>query len=217
MVAKSRPVEIPVSFGGVSIGQSTARLGLRIDRSHIDLIQADELFCGHRLTGDVVLGNRDDGEGQTTMFDTDFIVSGHFDVKQLGVNADRLSTGLTFSLKDVEIETLAKFSKGVGKLVVREVGAIPADAPSEHDEDHVPGTLKAAGPWRDVPIDTLIGGALLKSLTKAGIDTVGALSDYTASEQRLTDLDGIGPSKAELIEETMLRFWQDNPQYAQSS
>ena len=45
----------------------------------------------------------------------------------------------------------------------------------------------------------------------AGIDTVGQLADYSASEKRLTDVAGIGPGKAQAIEDRLLEFWQDNP------
>ena len=56
-----------VSYGGVSIGETTARLGVKIDRGVVDLLRADDMFCNHRLTGYVVLGRKSDGDGQQTI------------------------------------------------------------------------------------------------------------------------------------------------------
>lgn len=208
-------LDVPVEFGGVSIGDATARIGVRIDRSVMNINAADDIFCGHRLTGRVLLGGTDDQPGQTKFVDDiDHQVDGTFDVKRIGVNAKQITTGLTFSLADVDIQELAKFSKGSGRLVVHDVGELPDDA-ADDDEDgmsRVPGTLRAEGPWRDVKLDTLFEGSLLKSLKEADITTVGALSDYTAGEKRLTDIGGIGPGKAEKIENRMIEFWEDNPQ-----
>lgn len=210
-------LDVLVQFGGVSIGQATARLGVRIDRGSIELPQADDCFCGRRLTGEVILGQRDDMPGQTKMFDADHTVSGVFDVKRIGVDPDTISTGLVFNLADVDIAELAKFSKGAGRLVIFEVSELPDDAAEEeHGEEFAsapPSTLRAAGPWRDHPLDAMFAGAILKSLKKAGIETVGALADYSASERRLTDIEGIGPGKAANIEERMLGFWSSNPQF----
>lgn len=210
-------IDVPVKFGGVSIGQATARLGVAIDRSALDLETADQCFCGKRLTGQVVLGRRDEAPGQSKMWESDHAVSGSFDVKKISVSPDIISTGLTFNLATIDIAELAKLSKGAGKLLVYEVTDLPEDAADEHDKDEfdsgTPSTLKASGPWRDVPLDSIFGGGILKALKQRGLETVGALSDYTASEKRLTDIEGIGPGKAQNIEEKMLIFWRDNPQY----
>ena len=57
----------------------------------------------------------------------------------------------------------------------------------------------------------LFEGALLKSLKKAGITTVGELADYTSGEHgHLTEIEGIGPGKAAKIEDVMLQFWAEN-------
>lgn len=203
-------LNVPVDFGGVSIGHATARLGVKISRDVLNIMAADEIFCGHRLTGKVILGNRDDAEGQTTFVETDYQVDAVFDVKRIGVNSDSISTGLTFSLNDIDVAELAQFSKGQGRLIVEHVSDLPDDDYDDDESDLPPGTLKAEGPWRDVPLENLFSGALLKSLKAGGLETVGALADYTASEKRLTDLPGVGPGKAEQIEDRMEQFWADN-------
>lgn len=207
-------LDIPVEFGGVSIGQTTCRLGLKISRTVLNLVAADEAFCGHRLTGKVILGQRDDQAGQEKMFDSDFEVNGSFDVKRIGVSADGISTGLTFSLADINVAELAKFSKGAGKLVVYGISELPDNAPDEHPEDRsepaprVP--IKCEGDWREFPLNKLLKGKPLESLADASIKTVGKLSDYM-SGAKLRDLDGIGPGAVDRIETAMRNFFEDNP------
>ena len=144
MVTKKKParkrgvqsvvLDIPVDFGGVSIGESTARLGLRINREQLNIMAADEIFCGHRLACKLTLGKRDESQGELVadLFET---LSGQADVKRLGLSADTISTGLTFSLADIDVATLAKFSKGCGRLLVETVAEIPMDSPANTDGD----------------------------------------------------------------------------------
>jgi hypothetical protein len=205
-------IDIPVAFGGVSIGDETCRLGVRIMREVCNINSADEVFCGHRLHGKIVLGHSDDSPGQTRMFDDEYMLDGTFDVKRISVSPGEISTGLTFNKQEVDVEQLARFAKGSGRLIVETVEAIPDDSPAHADDpDHVPGSLKASGPWAEVKLSTLFEGSLLKKLKAAGLETVGQLSNYTASEKRLTDIEGIGPGASEKIENRMMQFWSDNP------
>lgn len=208
-------LDIPVKFSGVSIGQATARIGIGFDRSACSLKKADDTFCGHRLTGRLVLGGKDESPGQKKAFDKEHFLDGVFDVKRLGINATNVTTGLTFSLSDIDIKQLGKFAKGTGRLLVNEVAELPDDAP-EHDEDdgkRLPGSLKSEGPWRDFPLADVLGDqpALLKALRKADLTTMGELADYTAADKRLIDIEGIGPGKAAKIEEATMAFFADNP------
>lgn len=119
-------IDVPVTFRGVSIQETTVRLGVKIARDNIGLDTADECFCGRRLTGRVQLGGADDQAGQRKLMDDlNHFVEGHFDCKRLGVGADVIGIGLTFNLRDVDIAELAKFSKGTGRLIVNNVGVIP--------------------------------------------------------------------------------------------
>lgn len=213
-------LDLPVDFGGVSIGDRTARVGVRFDRSAITLADADMAFCGHRLSGLVKLGGKNDGNGQQVMFDKDLCLEGTFDCKRISADSKQISTGLTFALKDIDIAELAKLSKGSGRLIVLNVAELPDDSDDDDADDdeelrRQPGELLSSGPWHDVELSTLFDGQPLKSMKKAGIKTVGDLSDYTAADKRLTDLDGIGPGKAQAIEDRMLQFWEDNSQYSQ--
>ncbi len=222
-MSKSIIADIPVTFGGVSIGKSTAKLSLKVNRDKISLELADELFCERRLTGKIQLGGHDDGSGQLKFFDTDPRLDGSFDVHRFGVTLDAFATGTTFKLNEIDVTLLAKFAKGSGRLVVLEATEIPEDAePDEHEEDEsgqqsIPGTYETNKPWREASLDGLFSGALLKTLKAEGICTVGDLHDYqqptkSGFEKRLSDIKGIGPSKVQVIEDRMVEFWRDNPQ-----
>lgn len=124
-------LDIAVSYGGVSIGKQTARLGLTIERKSLNVVAADEAFCNRRLHGKVLLGD-DDG----TLFEKSLEVLGVFDVKGFRATSDAIGVGLTFQMNEIDIATLAKFSKGGGRLVVDKIAAIPHDAPGgDGDEE----------------------------------------------------------------------------------
>lgn len=216
--------DLPVTFGGVSIGKSTAKLSLKIMRDQMSLELADELFCERRLTGKIQLGGHDDGSGQLKFFDTDPRLDGSFDVHRFGVTLDAFATGTTFKLNEIDVTLLAKFAKGSGRLVVLEATEIPEDAePDEHDDSSetgqqsIPGTYETDKHWREASLDGLFTGSILKALKGAGLSTVGDLYDYqqptkSGFEKRLSDIKGIGPSKVQIIEDRMIEFWRDNPQ-----
>lgn len=211
-------LDVPVEFGGVSIGETTARLGCKISRDRIDLDEADSVFVCHRLTGYVRLGANDSDNGQGTFVDDLYDqVDGSFDVKRIGVNADVISTGLTFSLADVEVATLAKFSKGHGRLVVNKVGAIPEPEKVEKTPE---GKQVDDAEWRKVALTDVLDVKYAKILAdpdKQGgkpLETVGGLQEFL-EHYRLTDLKGIGEAAAQKIEEQLTAFWEANPQFSE--
>ena len=119
-------LDLAVAFNGVSIGESTARIGVTVDRSLLELKRADELLCGRRLTGRILVRKKGDHDDQATlpgMEDTQFVaaVDGNFDVKRLGVSPGEYSAGLTFALPEIKVGDLAKFANRTGKLQVYSV------------------------------------------------------------------------------------------------
>lgn len=131
--SKKPALEVAVAFGGVSIGDTTARLGVKIQRAFLNVVDADEIFTGKRLTVIVQLGAADADQGK--LFDVEVEVAGSVDVKRIGITAETISAGLTFNLQTLDIATLARFSKGVGRLKVFDVAAIPDDAPADEHAD----------------------------------------------------------------------------------
>lgn len=217
MVEQEIEIDLPVSFGGVSIGESTARLAMKIDRQHLRITRADKLLCGRRLTGKVELGGNEDSPSQTTMFEKEMSVDATFDIHRFGVTETHFTTGATFKLKEIAVGDLAKFSKGAGRLVVDEVIDIPADVVEEKAAaGHLPGQYKAKGKWTKHSLDEMFVGNILKSMKAAGLETVGDLHEFQQPEKnghikQLTDIKGIGAAKVSTIEDTMLNFWKDNP------
>lgn len=213
-------VEIPVDFGNVSIGDETARLSIKINKNFLNIIAAEELLCGRRLTGSVQLGGIEDMDGQQTLFEADVIVPGTFDVHRFGVSPKVYTTSLTFRLAEIEVGDIARFSKGRGRLIVQTNKPIPHDVVDEHDEEDqatLPGTFSTDQPWRQVSLDHLFSGGILKSMKGAGLMTVGDLHDFQQPAKNgyvksLTDIKGIGESKVQQIEDRMMEFWRDNQQ-----
>lgn len=86
---------------------------------------------------------------------------------------------------------------------------LPIESHREFEDGTKP---QASAAWRETSLDELFDPAktLRKALAEAGLDTVGQLADYSATEKRLTDIPGIGPGKAQEIEDRMMSFWEDN-------
>lgn len=66
--------------------------------------------------------------------------------------------------------------------------------------------------WREASISVLhvehgLPSAVEAKLRDAGLDTIGRLADFTAADNRLTDVPGIGPAKAEAVEDALAKFW----------
>lgn len=69
--------------------------------------------------------------------------------------------------------------------------------------------------WRTVAVTELkIPNGIITKLHEAKITTIGDLADWGEGGNLLTDIPGVGPSKAEAIEEAMTEFWSDNPDLA---
>lgn len=217
MVAVTAELDIPVKFKGVSIGKTTVKLSMDVDRKMMRIGRADKTFCDRRLTGTLFLGGAGDSPAQTKMFDTDMQITGTFDVHRFAVTGELFSTGVTFKLKEIELEHLIKFRNCDGRLVVEEVGDIPADVVEEKPAaSHLAGQFKVEGNWRKASLDNIFDGQILKSLKGHGLETVGDFHDFQQPKAngfipKLTDISGIGESKVSTIGEIMMNFWRDNP------
>lgn len=215
-----RAIEFPVKFGGVSIGEVTARISVRIDREVCNINTADEVFCGHRLTGLITLSKDDNGQTKI-MDDMHHEVRATFDVKRIGITAAQVTTGLTFSLADIDVSELAPLANKAGRLIIENVAAIPVDAPvnqqdEEEEEDDTSGKYHWEGEgdaWRFFPLNMMFSGIILKSLCSAGLENMGLLADYTKSGKKLSDVEGLGPGRADKIVQEVEVFWDNNPHF----
>jgi len=129
-------MKFPCEYGGVSIGDTTARIGVRVPRGFLNLVAADEALVGHRLDLVARLNRKGADPKQLNLLDDiEDTITGSADVKRIGVNQEQISFGLTFSLADVDISELAKFSKGNGEIQIDQVAALPSDSPADGDGD----------------------------------------------------------------------------------
>ncbi len=128
-------VQLPVDFAGVSIGDGTCRVGIRIPRGEMKLAKADQMLCGRRLTGRIVLTPNGESANQMYMFkDLKHEIRGTFDIKRYSVSPDWISCGLTFAMSEIDPRELASFAKRQGRLLVQGVTDIPT-AKGGEDED----------------------------------------------------------------------------------
>lgn len=194
-----RKLDIGVDFGGVSIGDATCRLGVKVTRGQLPLSVADECLCGRRLTGSVVAAGKDDAPGQLHLVDISDRVDGTFDVARFGVAPDSITFGLTFSRESVDVETLSHFAKRSGRLVVESVEVIPAD---DEDDDDGGDSFAMAG-QRILPIRSK------PTLTDEGAKMpIGALSQFGMTKKKCESIAAqVGPTIGHLEEAMRNNEW----------
>lgn len=131
---------IPVTFQKLGIGTDTARIGCKVNRERLNLLDADGALCGKRLIGSIVQGEFDPLQSKL-WDDIEFKIDAAFDVKRFGVSPSEITFGLTFSLQSINAETLTHFANRAGGLIVQNVEAIPdkAESSDEHEEGEEEG------------------------------------------------------------------------------
>jgi hypothetical protein len=210
---EKHPRKFLVKFGDVSIGEETSRVGLTISREFCNVVAADEIFVGHRLTGCITLSKKQDAtdEKQETLLDTEYAVSGSFDVTRVGITRKNITTGITFSLNDIDVSDLSHFANKTGYLIVDGVGELPLQ--EKEVKPHVEGQFAFDGAWRFFPLKKAFKGKILKSLLENGCDNLGLLAEYTKSGKKLVDMTGVGPGMAEEIVRVTDLIYADNPHF----
>jgi len=163
--ATAKELEVDVQFGGVSIGDETARVGIKIDRGRMSVEEADEFLCGKRLTGRIEVCAPGEQQGQQSlpgMKDTRPHLDGTFDVKRFGVSLKEISAGLTFSIASIEVSELAKFAKKNGRLTITAAEFLPDDDDDDSDPDLTVDDHEDVGPMarrkRKAPVNGVVPG-----------------------------------------------------------
>lgn len=135
-MAKRRPrsvLDIPVDFGSVSIQAKSVRVPVKIQRADMSLDQADQILCGHRLTGKIVARPKGDHQDQGTLNGFEPVeLPGVFEVGSFGVHSDYFSASLNFNKEDVSLDELGEFAVKPGRLIVQEVGELEDGEPLLH-------------------------------------------------------------------------------------
>ena len=134
-------LDLPVSFGTVSSGKKTSRVGVTVDRSNLKINVADKHFCDRRLTLTIFANAAGDqqGQGRFDTMDESIELVGVADVKGYGVHSKTITFGLTFN--GVELRktcakagiTFADFAGREGRLMIASMEDIPDDADDEED------------------------------------------------------------------------------------
>jgi len=131
MATRSRATKkIPVSFSDASIGDQTASIGFTVDRSQLTINQAEEFFCGRRLTGTIEAKPKDEHPEQAHLNGFEgHAIKNSFDIKRFSTTPKNYSGRLTFSLQEIELADLAHLAQRDGQITVTEI----SDA--DHDGD----------------------------------------------------------------------------------
>lgn len=117
--ARSEKVNVGVKFGGISLGDMTATLGVVVDRERLKLAQADRLLCQKLVDVKIQIGGSDDGSEQKEFIERPAIEAS-CETKKLSTSAKAVGTGLIFSTNEVDLDDLIDFRKQTGRLVVYE-------------------------------------------------------------------------------------------------
>ena len=210
--------DLAVAFGTVSINVATAKIGAVIGKKVITTGRAEKLLCGHRLTCQLVLQHDDeakDGQKHLGFDDEQLILDGVADVKSISLKPESYGISLTFSKADVDVGTLSLFCKGHGRLIIREVAAIPveeraaADSSSQGEEQDEELDLD----WRAFDLIEFFDLGLCQTCKKAGMKNLGEVIEQLKADG-FEGKRGIGRATKAKIIERLHSFAEDNPHLA---
>lgn len=89
-----------------------------------------------------------------------------------------------------------------------------ANRPLLHQKVEVEISAKPDNSWRDLLIAELkVSESIITKLNEAGIENLGQLQDYSASNDGLNGIKGIGSAAREKVSEAFDQFWADHPEY----
>lgn len=126
----------PVTFGGVSIGVETARIGVKFDRDALSIDTADEFLCGRRLTGRIYTVPKGEDPTQKHMFKGErHEVTNVFDIKKISVSPKMIGANLTFALEGVDMAELSQFASRQGRIEIYELANLADVGEDADDED----------------------------------------------------------------------------------
>jgi hypothetical protein len=136
--APSAILDIPVAFGNVNVGDTTARLGCSSGRGTggLTITQADRNLCGKRLKAKI-LARTSGGSDQGSLpgAEADPEIEAVFDVKSFNVSGKHIGFGLTVQINSINISTLTHFAKREGRLAISEIADIPEDQKGGDDAE----------------------------------------------------------------------------------
>lgn len=192
------PVILPAEFQGVSFGDETARVGIRVSREKLTIEDADRLLCGKRVDCRIIVQPKDDDQAQQYSVDgIKFTIEGSADVTQVAFSRKLIKFGLTFCLESINRGELSEFAKRQGRVEINATADIPAK--SGRNKVGTPATNETN--WRDRSIDELRGVTDhdMTLLKDAGIRTFGDLEDNRKTNGTFRAIKGVGEKADERI------------------
>ena len=117
-------LDIPVKWGGLSVGKKTARLGFVVARGKADNDVLNAHFVDSRLEVTMILDalSESDEPGQKSFTDPEAEVNTVADAKGYRTNMGEYSSALTFARDDVDLEALLDFAERGGRLKAERIG-----------------------------------------------------------------------------------------------
>lgn len=130
-------IEIPVTFGGLSVGDKMCRIGMSVSRASFTPAKADKHLIDKRLSVKLIAvpGGANGDQPSLPGLDNDREVAAVGDCKGYSATGMKLSFGLTFMLASVDVETLSHYPKRDGRLVVTGIEDIPEGEGDDDGED----------------------------------------------------------------------------------
>lgn len=141
MAKKKEPPEefqIPVKFGNVSFGDTTARLSATASRPGLSTSRAEKYLCGKRLKVELFASTETEEQKSLPGAETKYTMTITGDVAGYGVRPKKIGFGLTLNLGDLtdqERAELQRFARLDGKLTIKEVSAAKVDDESEEVDE----------------------------------------------------------------------------------
>ncbi len=140
---KEKKLNLPCSFGTVSAGKKTSRVGITVQRGDMPLGAADKTLCERRLTLCIKASGNGDQVGQARLpgMEDDLVLEGSADVKGFSVHADTLSFGLTFNRQSLREsvanggDRLDDFASREGSIHIIGTEALPEDDDTEDETE----------------------------------------------------------------------------------
>lgn len=111
-----------VEFGGVSLGDQTARIGVSCDKDAIDPFTAEQHLCGRRVRATIELARSGEADQKRFKGMEPERIETVCDVKSYRSAMKSWSWGLTFQLESVATGSLGHFAKRSGRIEIDVLG-----------------------------------------------------------------------------------------------
>lgn len=223
--------ELKVDFGGVTIGDHSAAVGLSFDRNGKHKLDAvDTMLCGKRLQVFCIVGDAaDPSQQQLDGMEGEHRphVEATCDSPSLRVTPKLFTGRLSFSLEEIDVADIAGIAKRRGTVRLNVLGPIPEKEQSENPRQQQlppPAPEKLTDPtreaWANTPIDVLakcaqgLPPAKLEALKESELEigTIGKLTGTIETDPNWhRKVRGFGKKWIDRLTDCLAAFLEVNP------